>query len=160
MLTGMRALSERPRAVRHPWLVTLLLLGIVGMHGLVLGGTASAHHGSAPVVQVPAPDAPAPDVLGHAGHAQDTSAMAGTAAAATPSSPVPADAVDGGDDGGPATALALCLALLLALAVGVASVRRTTWPFLLDRLAPRLTLPAAPAVSARTPVPRFTVMRC
>lgn len=155
MLTGMRALSERPRATRPSWLVTLLLLGIVGMHGLVLGGTASAHHGSAPVAQVAAPDVP-----GYAGHAHHTSAMAGTAAAATPASPVPADAVDGGDDGGTTTALALCLALLLALAVGVASVRRTTWPFLLDRLAPRLTLPAAPVVSDRTPVPRFTVMRC
>lgn len=111
------------------------MLGIVGMHGLVLGsGTTAAHHAaSAPVVA--AADPGATTTGPHASHPDDA------------------------DEGG-ASAIALCIALMLALAAGAAGARRTTWVSALGRMAPRLALPSAPLLRDRTPVPRFTVMRC
>ena len=54
----------------------------------------------------------------------------------------------------------LCVALLLALVVTAIGGRRTTWVALLDRPAQSLMLPVPPVLRERTPVPRFTVMRC
>jgi hypothetical protein len=114
-------------------LLGLLMLGVLGMHGLAaVEGTPAGHHGT-PVVVAAAPTADA----GHAGHASDA----------------------GHDEGG-AGALALCLALLLALAGTVRAGRRTTWVFLLDRQPRRAALPLPPALRDSAPVPRFTVMRC
>jgi hypothetical protein len=114
-------------------LLGLLLLGVLGMHGLAaVEGAPAGHHGT-PVVVATAPAADA----GHAGHVSDA----------------------GHDEGG-ASALALCLALLLALAGTVWAGRRTTWVFSLDRRPRRAVLPLPPVLRDSSPVPRFTVMRC
>jgi hypothetical protein len=142
MHTSPHALTGRPRAAWKPWLLALVVLGIVGMHGLVLGGgTTAAHHASSPApLTSTVLDEAGPDAGHHTG---------------------PLTAATGDhDDETDAGALALCMALLLALAVGVAGARRTTWVSLLDRLDPRQALPDAPLLRDSTPVPRFTVMRC
>jgi hypothetical protein len=113
-------------------LLGILMLGVVGMHGLAtIGGTPSAHHAWATTTV--ATSAPTADHV----HTSTTS-------------------VDDED----ATALALCMVLLLALAGAAWAGRRTTWVSLLDRGSPRLSLPLPPVLRARSPVPRFTVMRC
>jgi hypothetical protein len=113
-------------------LLGLLMLGVVGMHGLAaIEGTPAGHHTWATTTV--ATSAPAAE------HVHATAA--------------PVDDED-------ATALALCMALLLALAGAVSAGRRTTWVALLDRGSPRLSLPIPPLLRDRSPVPRFTVMRC
>ena len=112
-------------------LLGILMLGVVGMHGLAaIGGTPAAHHAWATTTV--ATSAPAAD------HVHTSTA--------------PVD-----DD---ATVIALCMALLLALAGAVWAGRRTTWVSQLDRGSPRLSLPLPPVLRDRSPVPRFTVMRC
>jgi hypothetical protein len=114
-------------------LLGIVMLGVVGMHGLAAtGGTPAAHHA----------------------WATTTAATSAPAADHVHTSATPAD-----DDEG-ATALALCMALLLALAGAVRAGRRTTWVSQLDRGSPRLPLPLPPVLRDRSPVPRFTVMRC
>jgi hypothetical protein len=54
----------------------------------------------------------------------------------------------------------ICVALLIGLVITAFSGRRTTWVSLLDRPARSVVLPVPPALLDRTPVPRFTVMRC
>jgi hypothetical protein len=113
-------------------LLGILMLGVVGMHGLAAtGGTPAGHHAVAPTTV--ATSSPAAD------HVHTSTA------------PVDEERT---------TALALCLALLLALAGAVRAGRRTTWVSLLDRGSPRLPLPLPPVLRDRSPVPRFTVMRC
>ncbi len=122
------------------------MLGIVGMHGLVLGaGTTTAHHATPPAAVMAADPATAP--VGSHSHDADAAASSSTS---------PSDE----DDGSGASAIALCIALLLALAGGAGGVRRTTWVATLDRMTALLTPPAAPLLRNRAPVPRFTVMRC
>lgn len=147
MQTTIRALTGRPQAAWKPWLLGLLVLGIVGMHGLVLGaGTTATHHG----LPAAAPAATAVvDEMAH--HSWPVPTSTTTEATTMP---------DGGGDEDAASAIALCMALLLAFVVALAGVRRTTWVSLLDRLSPRQALPEAPLLRDRTPVPRFTVMRC
>lgn len=139
MLTRTRAYVGRPQAARRSWLLALVILGIVGMHGLVGGsGTSSgAHHAWAA--------APAASVLA------DASTSSGHDHAVA--------AVDRDDDGG-VTALALCLVLLMALGAGLLAARAGAWPVRLRRVAARVPLPAAPLLRDASPVPRFTVMRC
>jgi hypothetical protein len=147
MQTTIRALTGRPQAAWKTWLLGLLVLGIVGMHGLVLGaGTTAAHHGLP--TAVPAAAAAVDDTAHHSWPMTSST----TSEAPTMS--------DGGGDEDSTTAIALCMALLLAFVVVLAGARRTTWVSLLDRLSPRQVLPEAPLLRARTPVPRFTVMRC
>ncbi|HSJ19442.1 MAG TPA: DUF6153 family protein [Nocardioidaceae bacterium] len=113
-------------------LLGIVMLGVVGMHGLAAtGGTPAAHHV----------------------WATTTAAASARAADHVHTSTTPAD-----DEG--ATALALCMALLLALAGAVRAGRRTTWVAQLDRGSPPLPLPFPPVLRDRSPVPRFTVMRC
>jgi hypothetical protein len=122
-------------------LLGILMLGVVGMHGLAaVEGAPAGHHGTPVVVASPL-----------------TAGEPPTHAAAS-SHTAPPHAVP--DDEGAAGALALCLALLLALAGAVAAGRSTTWVRLLGRGSPRLMLPLPPVLRARSPVPRFTVMRC
>jgi hypothetical protein len=112
-------------------LLGMLLLGVVGMHGLAaIGGTPAPHHASATTTV--ATSAPASDHVHTSTSVEDEDA----------------------------TALALCMALLLALAGAVWAGRRTTWVSLLDRGSPRLALPLPPVLRDTAPVPRFTVMRC
>lgn len=124
-------------------LLGLLLLGVLGMHALVSPpGTPPAHHGGMASSSVGRDHA-----IGH-----DAASS-------------PLDATGHHGDTGthrdhPCSALALCLALLLGLAVAAAGGRRTTWVSVLDRALRRLPLPLPPALRDRTPVPRFTVMRC
>lgn len=125
-------------------LLGLLVLGIVGMHGLVfVGGTTAAHHSW-----------PTTSVAG-IGHDHATASSAPSVMPDVPES----HAGDEGDEG-EATVLALCMVLLLALVLVAAGPRRTTWVALLDRLVPRVSMPVAPVLRDRTPVPRFTVMLC
>jgi hypothetical protein len=113
-------------------LLGILMLGVVGMHGLAAtGGTPAGHHVVATTTV--ATSAPAVD------HVHTSTA------------PVDEETT---------TALVLCMALLLALAGAVRAGRRTTWVSLLDRGSPRLLLPLPPVLRDRSPVPRFTVMRC
>lgn len=149
MSTGIRSLTGRPQAAWRPWLLALVVVGIVGMHGLVLGaGTTATHH-------VPA-SAPATAPAGHAAVDHTAHHVGPT----TPADPLSSTTVQDHGDQTSGSAVALCVALLLSLVVGVAFVRRTTWSSALDRSAPRLVLPSAPLLRDRTPVPRFTVMRC
>lgn len=146
MQTTIRALTGRPQAAWKPWLLGLLVLGIIGMHGLVLGaGTTATHHG--PPAAAPAATAVVDEMAHHSWPVPLTTSEA-------PTMP------DGGGDEDATSAIALCMALLLAFVVGLAGARRTTWVSLLDRLSPRQALPEAPLLRDRTPVPRFTVMRC
>lgn len=128
------------------WLLALLVLGIVGMHGLVAGagGATGGHHAWPPATSAPTVSSASSGAAVFAGD---------HAAHAVPST------VEH-DDGSGSVALALCIWLLAGLAIGVAGARRTTWVRALDRVLSRLTLPPAPVLRERTPVPRFTVMRC
>jgi hypothetical protein len=127
-------------------LLGLLVLGVLGMHGLVAGGcTTAAHHAW-----------PTP-----ADHHAETTA---SGPEALPGEHGPGDGSgdgrersDGDARGG---ALVLCLALLLAFAVAVAGGRRTTWVSRADRATRRVRLPVARILPARSPVLGFTVMRC
>ncbi|HSE09062.1 MAG TPA: DUF6153 family protein [Nocardioidaceae bacterium] len=122
-------------------LLGLLVLGIVGMHALVTSaGTTAAHHSlaasaSAPVVQAEL-----------AAHEHTMSAMLSDDA--------------GERDGDASTALALCVALLLAVGVVALAGRRTTWVADASTRVARIRLPSPPVLRDRSPVPRFTVMRC
>lgn len=146
MQTTIRALTGRPQAAWKPWLLGLLVLGIIGMHGLVLGaGTTAAHHGLP--AAAPAATAAVDEMAHHSWPIPSSTSEASTMS-------------DGGGEEDAASAIALCMALLLAFVVGLAGARRTTWVSLLDRLSPRQALPEAPLLRDRTPVPRFTVMRC
>lgn len=147
MQTTIRALTGRPQAAWKPWLLALLVLGIVGMHGLVLGaGTTTTHHGLP--AAVPAATTAVDEMAHHSWPVPSTTSEAPT----MPDS--------GGDEDTTSSAIALCMALLLAFVVALAGARRTTWVSLLDRLSLRQALPKAPLLRDRTPVPRFTVMRC
>lgn len=130
-------------------LLGLLVLGIVGMHGLATtSGTAAAHHGwSAAVAALT--EAPAASTAS----AHEHSAPAHAATATTSR-----DVVLGA--GGGSTALALCMALLLAFGVVALAGRRTTWVAELAPRTYRLPLPRPPVLPDTSPVSRFTVMRC
>ena len=120
-------------------LLGLLVLGIFGMHGLMVScGTTTAHH------DISAASATS-DVV-HLGVVH----LDGVA------STVPSPVEHGHDD----AVLVLCIALLLVLVAGAAGGRRTTWVSLLDRARSRTPLPLPPVLRDATPVPRFTVMRC
>lgn len=117
----------------------LLVLGIVGMHGLVLlGGAAAVHQSGAGSGAVHA----STQAGDHGGVAVDTDA--------------PPRAETG--EGSEGTALALCLGLLLAFAFAHLPSRRT--PGISFARARRLRPPGASRQRDRTAVPRFTVMRC
>lgn len=125
-------------------LLGLLVLGIVGMHGLVTSSsTTAAHHGwvAAPAVASSSPSStdPTTSVHDHAG--------------------VEMASQDTGTEGDESTALALCMALLLAFGVTLA-VRRPTWVADATTHVARIPLPLPPVLRDRSPVPRFTVMRC
>lgn len=122
-----------------------MVLGIAGMQGLVLGGTAVGHH--------PWHSAHA---IGHVVHAVPPAAGSHT----EESVPVTGEGVGPVTDDRVSSTVALCVALLLAIALGFAGVRRTTWVATLGRPAPRPAPPAAPLLRTWAPVPRFTVMRC
>lgn len=140
-----RSVPRLGRVQTRNWLLALLVLGIVGMHGVAAGASGSAvHHAWTPTVSAVAPAVTAVD--GPRVHVPAHGAAHGTVGQET-------------EDGG-SIALALCIWLLVGLAVGVAGARRTTWVATLDRLLRRLVLPAAPVLRERTPVPRFAVMRC
>jgi len=119
-------------------LLGLLVLGVVGMHGLVTSsGTTAAHHAWSAAT-------PAAVTTVDGDHVHHASA------ASTPA-----------EDGDESTsALALCMALLLAFGVAGFGGRRTTWVAALVRSGARISLPLPPVLRDSTPVPRFTVMRC
>lgn len=126
-------------------LLGLLVLGIVGMHGLVTSSsTTAAHHGwvaaSAVAWSSPSSADPTTSVHDHAG--------------------VEMAPQDTGAEGDESTALALCMALLLAFGVVTLAVRRTTWVADATTHVARISLPLPPVLRDRSPVPRFTVMRC
>ena len=128
-------------------LLGLLVLGVVGMHGLVTSsGTTAAHHGWSAAASA------ALSATTTAGH-EHAATSATSATPATPATP----AQDGEQS---TTALALCMALLLAFGVASFGGRRTTWVAALVRSAARISLPLPPVLRDSTPVPRFTVMRC
>jgi hypothetical protein len=115
-------------------LLGLIVLGVVGMHGLVTSSsTTAAHHGW-------------------------------VAASATTSvhdhASVEMASHDTGKEGDESTALALCMALLLAFGVVTLAVRRSTWVADVTTHVARIPLPVPPVLRDRSPVPRFTVMRC
>lgn len=113
-------------------LLGLLVLGIFGMHGLIVScGTTTAHHDLSTAAAVM--------------HAQEPSGHEATA---------PAEHGDG------EAVLVLCIALLMVLVVVAVGGRRTTWVSVLDRARSRTPLPLPPVLRDATPVPRFTVMRC
>jgi hypothetical protein len=149
MLTRfIREHAGRPTSGRHSWLLAALVLGILGMHSLVTGpGTPGAHH------------APAAYAVTSAHHAAPGDAHDVMPPRVAPGHATSPHLVPAGEEEGPST-LALCMALLLAFVVAAVGVRRTTWVSLLDRTRSRMLLPLAPVLRDRTPVPRFTVMRC
>ena len=125
-------------------LLGLLVLGIVGMHGLgTSSSTTAAHHGwvaaSAVASSSPSFADPTTSVHAHAG--------------------VEMASQDTGAEGDESTALALCMALLLAFGMTLA-VRRPTWVADATTHVARIPLPVPPVLRDRSPVPRFTVMRC
>lgn len=126
-------------------LLGLLVLGIVGMHGLgTSSSTTAAHHGwvaaSAVASSSPSSADPTTSVHDHAG--------------------VEMASQDTGTEGDDSTALAMCMALLLAFGVVTLAVRRPTWVADATTHAARIPLPLPPVLRDRSPVPRFTVMRC
>ena len=115
-------------------LLGLLVLGIVGMHGLgTSSSTTAAHHGWVAASATTS-------VHDHAGVAMVSQ--------------------DTGTEGDESTALALCMALLLAFGVVTLAVRRPTWVADATTHVARIPLPLPPVLRDRSPVPRFTVMRC
>lgn len=133
MLTRIRDHAARSRAGRT-WLLALVVAGIVGMHGLSAGAA-------------------------HAVHPEEQVARSASATATTAHHTLPAPTGDE-DSTHDASLVMLCVVMVLALALGMTGLRRTTWVASLARARARLTLPAAPLLRDRTPVPRFTVMRC
>ena len=128
-------------------LLGLLVLGVVGMHGLVTSsGTTAAHHGWSAAASA-------------ALTATTTTSHEHAATSATPATP--ATSTTPTEDGDESTAaLALCMTLLLAVGAATFGGRRTTW--VAEMRAPVRThlLPFPPVLRDSTPVPRFTVMRC
>lgn len=122
-------------------LLGLLVLGVFGMHGLMVScGTATAHHALSTAAAVM--------------HAQEPSGQHDATAPAPAPGPAPADHNEG------EAVLVLCIALLMVLAVVAVGGRRTTWVSVLERARSRTPLPLPPVLRDATPVPRFTVMRC
>ncbi len=124
-------------------LLGLLVLGIVGMHGLATSsGATAAHHGLAAA-------SAALSATTTAGHEH----AATSATSATPATPT-----EDGDES--TTALALCMTLLLAAGAATFRGRRTTWVAEMRATVRTHVLPFPPVLRDSTPVPRFTVMRC
>ncbi len=149
MLTRtIREQAGRPTSGRSSWLLAALVLGVLGMHTLVTGpGTPGAHH------------APAAYAVTSAHHAMPADGHDVMPPRVAPGHVTAPHVVAAGEEEGPST-LALCMALLLAFAVATVGSRRTTWVSVLDRTRSRVLVPLAPVLRDRTPVPRFTVMRC
>ena len=127
-------------------LLGLLVLGIVGMHGLATSsGATAAHHGWAAASAALS----ATTSAGHE-HAAPSATPVTPATSATPN--------DSGDES--TTALALCMTLLLAVGAVAFGGRRTTWVAAMRTPVRTDALPLPPVLRDSTPVPRFTVMRC
>lgn len=135
-------------------LLGLLVLGVVGMHGLVTSsGTTAAHHGWSAAASAALS---ATTTAGHE-HAATSAATSATPATSATSA-TSATPTQNGDES--TTALALCMALMLAVGAVAFGGRRTTWVATLVRTGARISLPLPPVLRDSTPVPRFTVMRC
>jgi L-gulonolactone oxidase len=133
-------------------LLGLLVLGIVGMHGLATSsGATAAHHGLAAASAALS----ATTTTGHE-HAATSATPATPATPAT--SATPATPTEDGDES--TAALALCMTLLLAVGAATFGGRRTTWVAEMRALVRTHVLPLPPVLRDSTPVPRFTVMRC
>jgi hypothetical protein len=147
-------------------LLGLLVLGVVGMHGLVTSsGTTAAHHGwtAASAATSTLSTGSDPAMASMASTATDAAhdiaaARTGQADTMPATSAMPAQHGPDGDES--TTALALCMVLLLAFGVAAFGGRRTTWVAALVRTRTHISLPLPPVLRDSTPVPRFTVMRC
>jgi hypothetical protein len=155
-------------------LLGLLVLGIVGMHGLVTSsGTTAAHHGwtaasaalsasfattTTASTATATTKAATTATMTTADHEHAPTSADRSAAASDTASATSATRSQDGDES--TTALALCMALLLAFGAAAFGGRRTTWVAQVRASVRTTALPLPPVLRDSTPVPRFTVMRC